>query len=210
MGLEQKDWQSKQACQRAGIEAMTIKQVNEEVRVGGQKIPRLDEVLGTYKTVKFFIDPKTDNAVEPTARAIISSGAKERVSVGAFCLNRSKALHNVLDGEGKIPFGFSKKGGIYSQSFRTNFSKNLTSKYFDRNDFATLQLPHVAVTKKVVENAKSAGIAIIVWPSNPRINDNQKYIDKYIDMGVYGIMSDHVHLLKERILAKNPDNHSVQ
>ena len=49
----------------------------KHVRVAGEPIPRLDELLAAWPDLRVNLEPKSDLAVEPMAQAIRAAGARE-------------------------------------------------------------------------------------------------------------------------------------
>lgn len=197
---------------RSHIQSMTYKEVESEVRVGGEPIPRLEEVLTTFPEMRFFIDPKTAEVVEPLAKLIGKVvGARERVSIGAFSRKRSKAVAEILGGENEIPTSHALLGGfVGTLSLRTALTAPLAKPFFEASGASSLQIPQYLVTEKVVERAHSLGVAVISWPSKPELNDNLEYINNMLDIGVHGLMSDHTQLMVDTILARDPANASIK
>src|SRR5512146_1155741 len=69
---------------RSQLEEMTFDEVQNEVRIGGEQVPTLEELLVTFPGMRFFIDPKTSNSVKPLADLIKAYNLYDSVSVGAF------------------------------------------------------------------------------------------------------------------------------
>lgn len=196
---------------RSLIQSMTFKEVESDIRVGGERIPSLEEVLTTFPEMRFFIDPKTAEVVEPLAKLIGNVvGARERVSIGAFAKSRTKAVTDLLGGENEIPTSHAVLGTVAMLGLKTALTAPLVRPYFEASGASSLQVPYHLVTEKVVERAHGMGVALIVWPFKPKLNDNLDYINGALDLGVHGLMSDHTQLMVDTIVARDPGNASIK
>ena len=63
---------------------------------GLEPVPRLADVLGAWESVRFNIDPKCDEVVEPLAELVGSLGMVERVCFGSFKARRTARLAKLL------------------------------------------------------------------------------------------------------------------
>ncbi len=77
------------------ISEMTWSDVSE-ARVGGEPIPRLEELLDAFDDVRISIDPKTDAAVEPLIEALRRPGVLDRVCIGSFSDERLKRVDDAF------------------------------------------------------------------------------------------------------------------
>ncbi len=75
---------------RSQLEAMTFDEVQREVRIGGEQVPAVEELIFTFPGMRFFIDPKTTSSVKPLADLIKDYKLKNTVSVGAFDYRRTR------------------------------------------------------------------------------------------------------------------------
>jgi glycerophosphoryl diester phosphodiesterase len=65
-------------------------------RVGGEAIPRLDELLGSFPNLKVNVDPKQDQVVDLVAEAVRATASLDRVGVGSFSGRRLARLRRLL------------------------------------------------------------------------------------------------------------------
>jgi glycerophosphoryl diester phosphodiesterase len=65
-------------------------------RIGGEPIPRLDELLGSFPGLKINVDPKQDQVVDLVAEAIRATASIDRVGVGSFSGKRLSRLRHLL------------------------------------------------------------------------------------------------------------------
>ena len=74
-------------------------------RVGGEPIPLLEELLGTWPQLRVNIDLKADAAVEPLVRVLARTGASDRVCVGAFSDRRLGWFRRLTGGRVSMALG---------------------------------------------------------------------------------------------------------
>lgn len=73
------------------ISEMTWSEVSQ-ARVGGEPIPRLEELLDAFDDVRISIDPKTDAAVAPLIEVLRRPGVLDRICVGSFSDERLERI----------------------------------------------------------------------------------------------------------------------
>ncbi|WP_165065208.1 glycerophosphodiester phosphodiesterase family protein [Marisediminicola senii] len=73
------------------VSELTMAQLREVDLGGGQGYCSLSEALGVFPWLRFNIDVKSDDAVDPTVEAILSAGALDRVLVTSFSERRRTA-----------------------------------------------------------------------------------------------------------------------
>ena len=162
--------------------------------VGGTgRIPLLEEILGAFPDLNVNIDPKADSAVEPLAEVILRTASVDRVCVGAFSDSRLARLRELVGDRlcSSLGPGGTAKLIAASKGAPTG-----------RLHAACAQVP-VAVkgvaitTPKLVEAAHDRGMQVHVWTI-----DDPAEMDRLLDMGVDGIMTDRCavlrHVLEER------------
>lgn len=192
------------------VQAMTFREVQKKLRVGGEPIPRLEEVLSSFSDMRFFIDPKTPESVEPLARIINSLKAYDRVSVGGFDYKTTKAVAKLCGGQENLATCYDKRHSLPLLAWKWGITTPVARSYFTRGVATSLQIPHQHASAKIAKRAQEAGIKLIVWPSTPEENDNRTYMERALDQGVYGLMSDHTEELIEAVLAHDQNNRSIR
>lgn len=157
-----------------------------ELRVDGREpIPLMRELLTRWPDCRFNIDCKSDDAVEPLAALIESSGALDRVCLGAFSLRRLRRLRKLLG-----------PGLLTSMSPAETASLRLVGRLPGAHPRAAQvppsQGPLKVVDERFVRHAHRKGIPVHVWT----INDADE-MRRLLDVGVDGLMTDDVALLKQ-------------
>jgi glycerophosphoryl diester phosphodiesterase len=157
-------------------------------RVGGHGIPLLEDVLGTWPAVRVNIDPKHDAAVDPLVAVLERTGAHDRVCVAAFSdarLARFRRLtgNRVCTGSGP----------------REIARLRLASYGAPAGPLAAgcVQVPvrHGRVRlidRRFLTACHRRGLPVHVWTI-----DDSPEMDRLLDLGVDGIMTDRPAVLKE-------------
>ena len=165
------------------------------VRVGGDyAIPRLDELLDGFDQVNFNLDMKSPGSVAALVDVLNRTRAEDRVCVTSFSQRR-------LD-EFRARFGRPVTTGagtavIAAQlaAFTFGVRRNLSSA-------SVLQVPVSqgpirVLTRRFVDGAHAAGLKVHVWTI-----DDPAQMGELIDLGVDGIMSDRIDVLKAVLIER--------
>ncbi len=163
----------------------------DAIMVGGREpIPRLTALLEAFPDARFNIDVKADDAVEPTLAVLRGAGALDRVCLSSFSAERILQLR---DGAPTAASCFSP-GEI--ALLRLAPSRWLQA-FGQRRGGACVQVPirHgriTVVTPGFVARAHAVGVHVHVWTIDDP--DEMRYL---LDIGVDGIMSDRVDVLRD-------------
>ncbi len=158
----------------------------------GHGVPTLEEVLVTFPSALLVVDLKEDGVEAPLWSLLQRLDAVDRVVVGSFSdrrLRRFRALARgaVLTSAGRSAVARARLGSVAARP---------------RWVADALQVPERAgriavVTKKSVEAARRVGMATHVWTINDRAD-----MERLLDWGVDGIITDRPDLLKEVLVAR--------
>ena len=157
----------------------------------GHRIPTLDQLLETFPEARFNIDPKSDDAVTPLADALSKHDALDRVGVGSFHDSRLHELRRLLGPElcsSPGPRDVLRLASRILLRLPANPSKNL--------GYGCVQLPKsigpIRLNHRLINGFHQLGLQVHVWTINERAEMN-----RLLNLGVDGIMSDDVVLLRE-------------
>lgn len=193
---------------RDRLQEMTLGEVKDEVRIGGEEIPTLEELLTTFPGMRFFIDPKTTESVEPLAKLIKKLGVHDRVSIGAMNYERTEAAAELAGGPRKVCTSLGVMGSLSLLGSGIRFPG--ATSYLRRTNAAQLALPHklshfhvppsdegtkshiTLTTAKMVERAHELGLRVMLWTPN-----TEAALARAFDTGADGVMSDRTRLVKE-------------
>ncbi|HET7528688.1 MAG TPA: glycerophosphodiester phosphodiesterase [Candidatus Saccharimonadales bacterium] len=170
----------KDAPSPAKLQELTHKELKDLL---GRDIPTLDILLSRFPATKFFVDAKTDEVVEPLANLINKLDAYDRVVVGSFFPRRLTKTYRILGSEARLNLNISRLPLKMRQDMRFIASHNYIK---------SVHLPYLWATKRRVNALKDKGVKVLVWTPNTR-----ERINKTIQTGADGIISDNATLLKE-------------
>lgn len=187
------------------------------VRVGGAAvIPRLEDALAAWPEVRFNVDVKVDPGVEPTVSAVRRVGALGRVLLASFSdarLNRIRAaagpgVATSLGMRGVARLRVAALTGPWSRSeARRDYTARRTGLAEERDHgWARLRLPPGVVAAQVpvryagmrvldgrfLRYVHRLGLQVHVWTI-----DDPAEMAELLDLGVDGIMTDHVDVLRD-------------
>jgi glycerophosphoryl diester phosphodiesterase len=149
----------------------------------GLRVPRLEEVLLRYTSVRVIVELKGASA--PLALATIETirraGALDRVCLGGFSGRTMKAARSL---EPRLPSGASR-GEIRAALCSLRFGRALTP-----GAYQVFQVPEVSGGRRVVspafvQLAAGAGLPVYVWTVNERSD-----MERLLEWGVTGIITD--------------------
>lgn len=166
-----------------------------QARVGGREpVPLLEEVLGEWPSLRVNIDVKADAAVGPLVEVIRRTGALERVCVGSFSDARLAKVRAALGPRLCTSLGPRGVLRLRGASWR------------GRGGGATPGVPCAqvparlgitVVDQRFVDHAHALGMQVHVWTI-----DAPNDINRLLDMGVDGIMTDRIDTLREIYTAR--------
>jgi glycerophosphoryl diester phosphodiesterase len=164
-------------------------------RVGGEPIPRLDELLGSFPQLKVNVDPKQDEVVDLVAEAIRSTASIDRVCVGSFSGRRLNRLRSELGPRLCTALGPLDIARLRVASFGVPLNRLLG---------ACVQVPVAGpggvpiVDHRFVAEAHRRNLQVHVWT----VYDPED-MHALLDLGVDGLMTDRPTLLKQVLQARS-------
>ncbi len=153
----------------------------------GIGISRLDDTLTRYPDVFFNIDLKADGTEWATAEVVKKMQREDSVLIGAFSDKRISRFRRITKGRVATSAGPRDSVAMYAAS---RIGRGIPAK----GD--AYQLPYktkgVAADRRLIDAVHSAGKQIHLWT----VNDRHE-MEKFLDLGVDGIISDRPDLLNE-------------
>ena len=179
---------------RGAIANRTYAQLRS-VRVGGDHtIPRLDELLDAFPDARFNLDLKAPGAVAALADVLERTGAADRVCVTSFSRRRLDAF--------RARFGRPVATGagtavIVAQltAFALGVRRNLSPASVLQCPVS--QGPIRVLTRRFIDSAHDAGLKVHAWTI-----DDPVQMGTLIDLGVDGIISDRIDVLKAVLIER--------
>lgn len=164
------------------LQGMTYPEIKQSLRVGGELVITLEELLKKFPKTKFLLDPKTDEAVEPLAGLLINLKASNRVCLASFRYERTAKLYRLLGDQ--VAYGI-----IIGCN---NWLKLLPKLKSGRlKHVQVIYLHHSFVSRPMINLIHSHGLRVFVWTCNSPLS-----IKHAIRCSADGIISDRVELLK--------------
>ncbi|WJK36087.1 glycerophosphodiester phosphodiesterase [Solwaraspora sp. WMMA2065] len=166
------------------------------VRVGGASVvPRLDDVLDSWPQVRFNIDVKADGGVEPTLAAVDRCAAADRVLLASFSDRRLHRLRTSTGGRVATSLGMQavtrlRVGSLTGRRLRLPPSVVAAQVPVRFNRVRVVDARFVAYCHRL-------GLQVHVWTI-----DEPAQMHELLDLGVDGIMTDHVEVLRDVYLAR--------
>ena len=160
---------------------------------GGETLVRLDEALSTFPRTRFNLDAKSDAAVAPMADAIRRCGALGRVCVGSFDVRRTLRLRELL-GAG-LCWSPSARG--VGRLWLAGWGLPMAAIAFPVAQIPTHYRGIPLATQRFVAAAHARGVQVHVWTV-----DEEGEMERLLDMGVDGLMTDRPRLLKQVLMRR--------
>ncbi|MGN9778922.1 glycerophosphodiester phosphodiesterase [Micromonospora sp. H33] len=161
------------------------------VRIGGAAVvPRLDEVLDAWPQVRFNVDVKADRGVEPAVASVTRAGAGDRVLLASFSDARLARMRALTEGRVATSLGMRGVARLRMASL-TGRPLRLPE------SVVAAQVPvrygRVRVTdRRFLAYCHRIGLQVHVWTI-----DEPAEMHELLDLGVDGIMTDHVGVLRD-------------
>ncbi len=170
--------------------------VSQALIGGREPIPRLDELLHAWPTLRVNIDVKSDSAIGPTVAAIERAQAHDRVCIGSFSDRRRREVlrrlsQPVARSAGQLAGAGFRLGSAVPYRLGQRFVKR-SLRHVDALQMPAQRYRLPVVTGASVAAAHRAGLVVHVWT----INDVTE-MNTLLDLGVDGLISDRADLLKE-------------
>jgi glycerophosphoryl diester phosphodiesterase len=161
------------------------------LRVGGEAaVPRLDETLDAWPQVRFNIDVKAGNAIAPTLDAVRRAKALDRVLLASFSDARLAAIRRELGPKVATSMGAREVAQLWAAA-RLGRTRRIPE------SVVAAQVPLRqsgirVVTPRFLSYAHRLGLQVHAWTI-----DDPTEMHELLDMGVDGIMTDRIEVLRD-------------
>jgi glycerophosphoryl diester phosphodiesterase len=167
-------------------------------RVQGEPIPLLEDVLGTWPDLLVNVDAKNDHGVEHLIAAVQRTNSVERVCIGSFHDSALARIRTALGPRLCTSAGPREVARVRAASLLPGFAQAAAG----RSKAACLQVPVrygrvPIVDGRLVRAAGRIGAPVQVWTV-----DDAAEIDRLLDLGVLGIMTDRLQVLKDVLVRR--------
>lgn len=170
--------------------------VVRQARIGGvHEIPLLEDLLGSWPSVRFNIDVKEAGTIGPLASVIKRTNAYDRICLTSFSDERLQRARAAMGRE--VCSALGPRGVA---ALRTAAATSSYGRLFARLARAGIPCAQVPVgfrglrvtTRALVRTAHALGMQVHVWTVNDPARMNQ-----LLDLGVDGIMTDNISGLRD-------------
>jgi glycerophosphoryl diester phosphodiesterase len=166
------------------------------LRVGGAGVvPRLDDILAAWPSIRFNIDIKADAAAAPTVDALRAGGALGRVLLASFSDRRLAEVRALAGPEVATSLGRRGAARLRLASL-TGVPIRLPASVVA----AQVPVRHgrlTVVDRRFLDHAHRRGLQVHVWTI-----DDPAEMNSLLDLGVDGIMTDRVEVLRDVFLSR--------
>jgi len=166
-----------------------------KVQASGRKVDTLEDVIAAMpKHVFLSVDIKHWRAVDPLVRIVRRTNSADRLLIGSFSDKRIRHAEQAI----YKAMGKRVQTGMATVAFAKLLanSKRSAGKTLQSNRQACWA-PYTLVTPDLIRAAHRANVAVLAWTVNDRTD-----MEKLLEMGVDGILTDRLQLLKEVLLAR--------
>ncbi|MBO0867609.1 MAG: glycerophosphodiester phosphodiesterase [Micromonosporaceae bacterium] len=157
---------------------------------GEPVVPRLEDVLGAWPGVRFNVDIKSDHAVDPAIEVVRRTGAADRVLLASFSDARLARVRTALGPGQATSMGQRWVTRLWVASRYGRGAQRMARA-------AAAQVPVRSGRLRVVDSrflryAHRLGVQVHVWTI-----DDPTEMHELLDLGVDGIMTDRVEVLRD-------------
>jgi len=167
------------------VNQLTMAELKRVNLGNGQFVPSLPEALDAFPEALFNIDVKCDEAVVPTAQAILAAGATERVLITSFSEERRRRACDLLPGVATS----ASSQGVAKALLAASLGPPDVLRRVLRN-ITAVQVPERVgplriVTPHFVRRMHAVGVEVHVWTVNDVLA-----MRRLLDIGVDGLVTD--------------------
>jgi glycerophosphoryl diester phosphodiesterase len=167
------------------------------LRDGGETIvPRLLDLLDAWPECRLNIDMKADSAVDPTIEAIWKTNARDRVLLASFSDRRIRWARRVCGPRQATSLGHREAAAVKLASLHRRGLGGFVP------GVAAVQVPVRyrgirVVDARFIGHAHRLGMQVHVWTI-----DDPAEMHELLDLGVDGIMTDRIEILRDVMTAR--------
>ncbi|MDD9206799.1 glycerophosphodiester phosphodiesterase [Georgenia sp. 10Sc9-8] len=188
------------------VAELTWDQVSRLRDASGAPPLRLADVLADHPRLRLNLDAKDERAVAPMARVIRAAGAQDRVCVASFDDRRVRDLRAALDGRVCSSLGRQESARLVLAARLPRAARRRVLAHLPgpEQNVLCVQVPErfrgvPVVTSAFVSVAHEHGLAVHVWTV-----DEVADMERLLDLGVDGLVSDRPTRLREVLQARGP------
>lgn len=174
------------------IASLPAREVAAARIAGTDPIPLLEDLIGAWPDIRFNIDVKDWPAARPVADLVRRTAAWDRVCITSFSARRLIATRRYLD----RPVCMSTSP-VGAGAIRLWVPGRVLAPAFSKRWVRCAQIPFSLAKAPVLARARAAGLDVHAWTVN-----DEAVMTNLLDLGVDGIMTDNIELLRDVMLAR--------
>jgi glycerophosphoryl diester phosphodiesterase len=189
------------------IGSLTYQEVKALRVAGSEPIPLIEDLLGTWPEARFNIDLKDEPGIALLADVLRRTGAWDRVCLTSFSGSRLRAARGLLDRPvcmvtspaviAAVRYSLGRTSQEQGQGSGPGRQTGLLARRLAHWQVRCAQVPARVASASFVRRAHALGLDVHVWT----INDRAEMI-RLLDLGVDGIMTDDIGLLREVLIER--------
>jgi glycerophosphoryl diester phosphodiesterase len=170
---------------------------------GTEPIPVLEDLLTAWPDIRFNLDVKDVSAIAPLPEVLRRTSAWDRVCVVSFSASRLRATRRALGRPvcmAASPLGAAavRFGAPRGRDDRTGPGKQWPlADWLTRSGVRCVQVPASMATPSFIARSHALGLQVHAWTVN-----DQPAMQRLLDLGVDGIMTDETVALREVLAAR--------
>ncbi|MFK4038966.1 glycerophosphodiester phosphodiesterase family protein [Nonomuraea wenchangensis] len=181
--------------QRGRISELPYRAVRRARIAGVHEIPLMEDLLGTWPEARFNIDVKEAAAIAPLAEAVRRTNAYDRICLTSFSDERLVLAKAAMRRDVCSALGPRGVAALRAAATTSGYGRLLTR--LSRAGVPCAQVPVGfrglrVTTDRLIRTAHAIGMQVHVWT----VNDPAR-MERLLDLGVDGIMTDNVTGLRE-------------
>jgi glycerophosphoryl diester phosphodiesterase len=180
------------------ISSRTYEEVKALRVAGTEPIPLIEDLLGAWPGVRFNIDLKDEAGIALLAGVLRRTGAWDRVCVTSFSGSRLRAARGLLDRPVCMATSPAVIAAVrYAAGAAGEPGAGPLGRRLARWQVRCAQVPGRVASRSFMRRAHALGLDVHVWT----INDRAEMV-RLLDLGVDGIMTDHISVLREVLIER--------
>ncbi len=178
---------------RHGIIAALPWESVRKARLGGEHIPLMEELLTAWPDIRVNIDLKHQASVAPMVEVIERTKAHDRVCVASFSGRRLDRFRRLSGGRVCTAIGPLDIARLRASGFHLRTAPVAGA----CAQVPVRQGPVLVVDRRFVDGAHGRGLPVHVWTI-----DDPAEMERLLDLGVDGIMTDRPSVLKDVLVRR--------
>lgn len=168
------------------LTTMSYEEVKRQLRVDGEPIPLLEEVLKAFPETRLLIDPKIDSVVKPLLEIIERHKAHNRVVIQSFSEPRLERIAQLSRNKLNLGLLIGRDISLLKKLYKLRRSR--------LKHLESVGINHWIINRRIAQQVHRQNVKLLVWTAN-----SPRAIKKALDCSADGIISDNIDLLKESI-----------